>query len=184
MRAFVAVRVPATREIEAVLKSLAGMQPAVKVVAADQLHVTLKFLGETDESLLPFLSAMIQEVAGGEFKCRVNLGGLGAFPRIERPTVVWAGMSGADVLNRLAAEFEERSATLGFARETRPFEPHVTLARVKFKPPAALAKLLRDKRCEAFGSVDVEAVELVQSDLLRSGSQYSRLMSAALSAAD
>ena len=180
MRTFIAVRIPSVHSIDSVLRHLSMLQPALRTIAPDQLHVTLAFLGETDESLLPELTQILQDVAATETVHELAVRGLGVFPRITHPTVVWAGFANPGPLVRMADQLARRCEALGFAREARPFQPHLTLARVKAKPPEELAGYIQARVDADFGSVTISSLELSRSDLEPAGPVYTSLVCAPL----
>lgn len=180
IRAFIAVRVPAAEPLQAVLRPLAEMGGAVKPVAAGQLHVTLKFLGDIPPEQAPQIARIVEQSARGKPVVEARLTGIGAFPHARRPSVIWAGMEDAQTLADIAAELESQLKSLGFARERRAFRPHLTLARVRRKPPPALGELLQKHGATDFGPVRIEQVELFQSELRPEGARYTVLASAPL----
>lgn len=175
VRAFFAVRVPATRTVENVLDALRGMGRALKCVDAGQLHITLKFLGDTKLEQLDPIAAIAGLICAGERPFEFQVRGLGAFPHAGRPTVVWAGVRGGEGLVRLATQLETSLVPLGFPAEGRPFKPHLTLARVKARPPTELAGLLGNNADTEYDPVRVDAIELFRSDPGSDGPVYSSL---------
>ncbi len=103
-----------------------------------------------------------------------------SFRTPERPNVVWAGLEGAQTLAALAADLETGLERHGFARENRPFVPHLTLARVKAKPPESLRDLLSRHAKTQFGTATIDRVELIRSELGPEGSRYTVLAAASL----
>ncbi len=152
----------------------------LKAVSPDNLHVTLKFLGDVALQRTAEVSRTLVEAAAGEPAFSAELRGLGAFPSAGRPSVVWAGLMGADALVRLAERLEASLELQGFARESRAFHPHLTLARVKGRPPAGLRTLLERHAATSFGTVGIASVELYQSELRREGAKYTLLASVRL----
>jgi len=134
IRCFLAAELP-----EPVLDDLASLRARLEKsgvvarwAAREALHLTIKFFGETDEFLFQELIDAFASPLGIE--CSANLGvrGLGAFPDLKRPRVLWAGLEGdVSILAKTAMQVEQRSEALGLPRETRPFKPHLTLARAK-----------------------------------------------------
>lgn len=184
MRTFVAIHSPATRPLESVLKLLSTWQPALRPVAPDKLHLTLKFLGETDESQIPKLTEILREAAASEQQQSITYRGLGVFPRIERPTVVWTGLAEPAPWVRVADLLARRCEELGFSREDRPVQPHVTLARVKSRPPEKLAELVQDQLTAELGKATFTSLALFRSDLLPAGPEYTCLCEAPLASAE
>lgn len=146
-------------------------------VAVGNLHVTLKFLGRVERFRLGEVGAALAETAAGTAAFELAVQGLGAFPTPTRARVIWAGVgAGAGATSGLAACVEEALAGLGFPRETRPFEPHVTLGRVREpRGNAALAAALAAGAVRDFGRVDVQRVCLMRSELSPWGARHSEL---------
>jgi RNA 2',3'-cyclic 3'-phosphodiesterase len=178
LRTFVAIDLPAA-PFRDVLEELAGIGRPVKVIA-EPLHLTLKFLGQTPRSALEQISAALSEVCAPHAPLEIELRGIGAFPRPERPSVVWAGVSPAEPLAALAAELDAQLQPLGFPPEQRAFHPHVTLARVKGRPPQALAEFMDLYAEESFGVAVVAEALFYQSVLSTDGAQYTVLSRAPL----
>lgn len=166
MRTFVAVPLP-----EQSLDILREMQAPLKRVGADvrwaaipSIHLTLKFLGEIVQSLVPVLAEKIGAVSRNHRRFELVLQGLGVFPERGTPRVVWCGVSG-DVgsLTGLQEDIEAVCADLGFPREKRAFRPHLTLGRVRGKK-----NLHRISECVRIGTSLQSRFEARQVHLLRS----------------
>jgi 2'-5' RNA ligase len=182
IRTFIAIKIPRLDPLRRVLKELAGMGRALKVVDPDNLHVTLKFLGPTKLDLVPEVRARMERAAQSRASCELSIVGLGVFPHAQRPNVVWAGLQEADMLSSLAADLEADLEPYGFPRENRPFAPHLTLARVKAKPPDSLPGLLSRHAKTLFGQAQIEHVEFIRSESGPDGSRYTVLAAAPLGA--
>ena len=180
LRTFIAVKIAPTPPLEQVLARLAAFGWPVRAVAADKLHVTLKFLGETQESLVPEISRVLEHAVSERPAFSVTLAGLGAFPSPTRPNSIWAGLQNAQTLMDIAADLENTLARLGFAPEQRPFTPHLTLARVKARPPTELAAILQQYSQAQFGPAPIDDVEYLSSELLPAGPRYATLAAAKL----
>jgi RNA 2',3'-cyclic 3'-phosphodiesterase len=149
------------------------------------IHLTLKFLGDTDEQVIDPLRATIEQVIGSQIAVNVPLERLGAFPHPETPRVLWVGPSenwekGAEA--KRAAEIhgaiEQACEGFSFLRETKPFSPHLTLARIKVgerQVGVALAKGGVLDRPLSLGSLAVESLMLMKSELKPTGSVYTKL---------
>jgi RNA 2',3'-cyclic 3'-phosphodiesterase len=182
IRCFIAIKIPDFDPLRRVLKELAQMGRPLKAVDPSNLHVTLKFLGDTDLDLIGEIGSLVEQVAQPRQPCVVKVAGLGVFPHLERPNVVWAGLAGAEALTEIAADLETGLEEFGFARENRPFVPHLTLARVKARPPEALRPLLSRHAKTDFGIATIDQIELIRSELGPEGSKYTVLASARLGA--
>ena len=150
--------------------------------AADNLHVTLKFLGNVDESRIHEIGAALRSaVTVPAFE--VGIRGLGAFPTATRARVLWAGAPGSAPFTRLAGEVDRALEALGFPPEGRPFTAHVTLGRVRApRSNDSLAAALESSATKDFGTIRVDRVSLMRSDLSPRGARYTELGTAPLQA--
>lgn len=177
VRLFIALPIP-----EDVRSELAGPREklglrGVKVVNPDQIHITLKFLGETPDDKVKSIMQILDQLDSRPFE--IELVSLGAFPSVGSARVVWAGVEeGKDDSVALAAQVENLMAELGFKRESRPFTPHVTLARVKSPTPQnrnAIRNVVEEFKNHQFGRWRADRIVLMQSKLTRTGPIYTRL---------
>ncbi len=151
----------------------------------DSIHLTLKFLGDIDEQLIDPLRAAIEQAIGSQVAVMVPLERLGAFPRPENPRVLWVGPSEqwekgveATRIAEIHDAIEQACEGLSFLRETRPFSPHLTLARIKMGERhvgIALAKSGLLDLPLSLGQLAVDRVVLMQSELKPTGSVYTKL---------
>ncbi|HVJ85859.1 MAG TPA: RNA 2',3'-cyclic phosphodiesterase [Caulifigura sp.] len=179
IRTFIGIPVAETPAIGAMLRELKGIGRGVRVTAAGQLHLTVKFLGETSKVHVPAIGEELREAARLVGRHPVELVGLGAFPNAARASVVWAGIEPQAELKRFAAELDRRLSPLGFAPESRPYHPHLTLARVDGRV-AGLGEFLASQRATPLGGVTIDRVVLYQSELGPRGSVYSPIVGAEL----
>src|SRR5690606_8650349 len=133
VRLFFAVKLPADEQeqLHDATARLRATDLPVRWVPPEHLHVTLKFLGTVAEPLVAAVQDAGARAAAGLAPFDARLGGIGAFPNVRRPRVVWVGVRDAEPLLRLHAALEQALAPLGFAPEDRAFQPHVTLGRVR-----------------------------------------------------
>jgi RNA 2',3'-cyclic 3'-phosphodiesterase len=151
--------------------------------AETNLHVTLKFLGNVDEARLADVAAALGAAATVP-AFAVDVRGLGAFPSATRPRVLWAAAPGSPAFARLAETVDRALAALGFAPEERGFTPHVTLGRVRQpRRDVALTEALEAAATRPFGTLRVEGVALMRSELSPRGARYTELATVALPAA-
>ena len=149
------------------------------------IHLTLKFLGDMDEQVIDPLLAAVEQAIGRQTAVNVPLERLGAFPRPQSPRVLWVGPSqnwerGAEAkrIVEIHGAIEQACEGLSFLRETRSFSPHMTLARIKVGERhvgVALAKGGVLDRPISLGSLAVESVVLMKSELKPTGSVYTKL---------
>jgi len=174
VRLFIAIEIPENvrTRFASLLKEFRSIAPQVKWVRAENLHVTLKFLGETEPAKLGALQNVLSAVRSAE-PVSLEFRGLGFFPNEKRPRVFWAGMEASANLKSLAAEVDQATHRLGFQMEERPFTPHLTLAR--FPLPGVPPKLLQEsqeKSAQAFGSLRTGEFHLIESKLKPTGAEY------------
>ncbi len=168
--------------LAAAIERLRRVAPDVAWVAPGNLHLTLKFLGQVAPARLDASAAALEGTVRGAAAFDAAVVGLGAFPTVTRPRVIWAGVSeGAPALSGVAARVDAALAALGFPPEARPFSPHVTLGRVRVAGHAPrLADLLGAAAYQDFGRMRVERVVLMESRLSRGGPRYSERASVRL----
>lgn len=177
MRLFIAINPPepVRRLIHDGTASLRDADLPARWVNTGQLHLTLKFLGEMREQRLPALKEALLEAATGCPPFELKLEGIGAFPSLRRPRVIWLGVEATLPLRALKHDIEHAFAQLGIDRESRAFHPHFTLGRARDRAEAgefrALERLARG--VEVRGGFEVEAVDLVRSRLGPGGPHYS-----------
>jgi 2'-5' RNA ligase len=179
VRLFVALEIPsAVREnLTAFLDSLRGISKEPRWVRPENLHVTLKFLGEVEEAKVGAIRNTLEEMRC-EQGVKLNFRGLGFFPNGKRPRVFWAGIEASANLKILAADIDGAMDKLGIPRDQRSFSPHLTLAR--FERPGlseTLRKAIAANMERDFGSLRTNEFHLIQSKLKPSGAKYTTLAS-------
>ncbi len=180
LRLFWAVNLPGElkNKIRGIRERL-GTAGRANWVEPRNLHVTVKFLGDTDIDLVHQVVDSAARRLKGVKSFSLEVGGLGFFPGTSSPRVLWAGLKGeVDVLGGVARMLEEAMAEHGFPRESRRFFPHVTLARIK--SPAGVGDLVTavEKErplAESLGSFRVFSLDLMMSDLTPQGPVYTLL---------
>ncbi len=178
MRTFIAVELSEEQrnnleKLQQAVKK-AGMQ--AKIVEKENLHITLKFLGEIQNKDLEIVKESLQEAVEGVKKFEISISGVGAFPSIAKPGVIWAAVEdGKDELMDLASRVDEKVVVHEF--DSKPFSPHITVARLRTqKHIAALAEIERDFEEFEFGKTVVSEVKLKKSELTPRGPIYSDIL--------
>jgi 2'-5' RNA ligase len=180
-RAFIAVEMGELSDLEQLHSELSGLGVGVKPVDLGHLHVTLKFLGDTEESLVPKLEEIIRTASAGIGPLTIRLRGSGTFPPRPPARVVWVGLEGAESLALIANRLERACQALGFEPERRPFKPHLTLARVKDPRASDSVISLTEKYAHAeFGSVNINSILLKKSVLGPKGPTYTTVITSPL----
>ena len=187
MRAFIAVEIPLVIR-QAVSTAIAPLQEqigaAVRWVPLENMHLTLKFLGDVSASSVEMLSQMLQSEAE-RFTCfDLSLNGLGAFPNLKRPRVIYVGIRAPMTLEALQRGIESASRRLGYSSEERGFSAHLTVGRVRQNVTAteqqSIRRAIEETSIDSLGTARVDLVHLYKSDLKPTGSVYTRLYSARL----
>ena len=188
VRSFIAIELPnelkvGLNQLEAQLKS--GKQPGVKWVNPYSIHLTLKFLGSIAVDKISQITRSMSEAVQGISPFHLEVKELGAFPNLRRVQVVWVGISGeVDRLGQLQQRIESNLACLGFAPESRPFTPHLTLARLRNQASLderqRLGELIAGTRFEVAYTIKVDTISLIRSQLTREGAIYSRISAVGL----
>lgn len=153
--------------------------PPWRWIPPENMHITLKFLGEVDERVLPDLRKAGAEAAAAARPLRLVYGPFGAFPNLSRPRVVFfEAREGAGELEKIAAALERSAVPLGIPRENRPFTAHLTLARIKEPLPRALCEKLAAVPPLPPGAVQtIERISLMRSHLAPGGATYEEMES-------
>ncbi len=177
IRAFIAVNltvrvVEAITRVQEILKQAGG---DVRWVRPEGFHLTLKFLGDIPNHKPPLVLAALQEALRGHPPLLVRAQGLGAFPTLKRPRVLWVGLGG-EGLEELRERVEQAMIPLDFPPEDRQFTPHLTLGRVRsLRGWEKVLAALKERQAEGFGESRIEEVVLYKSDLRPEGALYTPL---------
>ncbi len=188
VRSFIAIELPDELKQELVqLQSQLklGNQSGVKWVDPYAIHLTLKFLGSVAVERIEEITKAMEEAIQGIHPFQLKLRELGVFPNLRRVQVAWVGLSGeVDKLSHLQQRIESSLVPLGFAPESRKFTPHLTLARLRnqasLNERQAFGQLIASTKFEAIHGIQVDAVNLMKSQLTREGAIYSRISSIGL----
>ena len=188
MRAFVAIELSdaAKRALTALIQSLRGRRiDGLRLVRPEGMHLTLKFMGNIDASRVPRIANALAAASARHTPFHLNLAGPGFFPNADRARVLWIGVDGdLRPLRQLQRDVDETLATLGFAAEKRPFNPHLTIARMR----DSAARADRRNTADALAAyplphgivISANAVSLMQSELRLGGAVYTRIAHAPL----
>jgi len=184
IRAFIAISLP-----ESVLRAMGEAQETLRTlgrgirwVRKEGIHLTLKFLGDVEADRVDSIHMAMERAAKGMSPFVLSGDGLGVFPDLRRPRVIWIGLSGdRQVLLALQTDLESQLKGLGFPKEKRPFKGHLTLGRVKGRLNGGELR----RALEALGSFQTEAftvqsLALFQSTLRPQGAIYTKLAQVSL----
>lgn len=182
MRLFIALKLTEEQkgEVRVMQHKLKSELTGIKWVRPESMHLTLRFIGETDESKLDSIKLAIDDTAVEYTAPVIQYGGSGLFPSTRNARVLWIGLRrGEEEVQKIEGKLREGLAAKGFPPERRPYHPHLTIGRIRnMLPPAKLDRFLENWK--SFRTSDSTCKELVlfQSNLTRQGAQHSEIHSA------
>jgi 2'-5' RNA ligase len=173
MRAFVAVEISNKEVVNSITEFQSKINIKAKPVEPQNLHFTLQFLGEISDDEFQKIKKALQTIEFSTFK--INFKGLGAFPKMKFPRVVWIGTDevGGSALIDLSKKVENVLSPLGFTSD-KPFKSHITIFRIK-KKIGDISKELKKFKTYEFGSQEISKIKLKQSIITSQGPVYSDL---------
>lgn len=186
IRAFIAIKLSPEihqrlKDLNLLLKERLQGTP-IRWVSPNNIHLTLKFLGDVSTANLETLTKLLQAEAYQHPSFEISVGDLGAFPSARRSHVIWVGVQATAELNNLQQGIEQELARLGYKTEDRPFSPHLTLGRVSRNAGtqdfARIEATLTVTKVGFMGAMLVQTVHLFKSDLQPSGPIYTELLEA------
>lgn len=187
LRAFIAIAIPpeikqAISNHTSSLRKESGR--AVRWVDVNNIHLTLKFLGEVSVATLDLLTQTLRAECAQTAPFTVSIEGLGCFPNLRHPRVLWIGLVVPPEVTHLQRQVEANATRLGYAPDDKPFSPHLTIGRVREQASSAelqaLRNLLERTTVPNLGTFTVNEVHLYKSDLKPEGPIYTRLATARL----
>jgi 2'-5' RNA ligase len=188
LRVFIAIELPA-RACDAIQKQTSRLRQTlgsdfIRWVPCQNMHLTLKFLGDTAVTHLDFLKQMLVREAELHSQFEMQLGGVGCFPNQRSPRVLWVGIHAPSDLTSLQRGIESGASRLGYKPESRPFSPHLTIGRVRENASLVeiqkIRSVLETVQPGNITIVKADSVHLFKSDLQPGGSVYTKLFSTPL----
>ena len=153
--------------------------PPINWVRPESIHLTLKFLGYVEPSVVSQLLSALEPIGEKHAPFSVDVQGLGVFPQVKHPRIFWVGLTGnTQALQDLVFEIEAALEPLGFPPEEKAYHPHLTLARIKRENAKVGSALIQMRALESdqhLGTLIVDRFTLFQSDLDSSGAKYTSL---------
>ena len=178
IRTYIAFDVDPGRQLRRVIRQLSRIGPPVRISDSTNLHVTLKFLGETGENVISDLAHIVDDVVLQFSPIDVAVAGLDVFPDRKKTRVVWARIQDPRPVIALRQQLERRLEIAGWSRDPRTYCPHVTVARLNAqRRPVSrgLVELLNKYAATDFGSFPINQVVLYQSQLTSEGTSHTAL---------
>jgi 2'-5' RNA ligase len=175
-RGFIAIEIPAAPSIIEFEKAIAKTGADVKLVEPKNIHLTLKFLGDTDENQIDVIEQIIKESVKDITPFSLTLKGTGVFPNERYLKVIWVGIINGDTLATIAQSIDEKILPLGFKKEQRGFSAHLTIGRVRTaKNKDQLLTVINNFKEKEFLQQGIRAITLKKSDLTPTGPIYTTL---------
>jgi len=179
LRTFIAIEIDPThkQKLLHLISTLKSSNSDVKWVTEHQMHLTLKFLGNIEETKVQEISDALTSIANSTREFTITLSNIGTFPNVKRPRVIWIGIDkGKNELKLLAGQIETELEKLGFPKETRDFKSHLTLGRVRSpKNLKNLTKLLTEVSFQSESAIKINKLILFQSTLTPKGAIYKKI---------
>lgn len=188
IRTFIAVDLPPSvkEALDQVSLQLQEKLPdtPVRWVRTEKIHLTLKFLGDVSRENISMVEKILQAEASKRQAMEIGIGGIGAFPKLRHPRVIWVGVEAPSELFDLQRGIEDGVARLGYNYDKYDFSPHLTLGRISRKASSRdvrrVGKELHDFQVGFIGVARIDEVHLYRSDLQPEGAKYTRLYTAPL----
>lgn len=183
IRVFIAVALPpkTVGMIAGIEEKLKGTEGRISWVRPENIHITMRFLGDVEEGRIDDIHHAMSNAICGVKPFSILLGGVGAFPSLAHPRALWVGVDGVELLGTIYDRLEGELEGIGFAKERRPFYPHVTIGRVRrLAVKESMAERIKRLGVVEPVSVPVESLLLFKSDLQPSGAVHTVLREARL----
>jgi 2'-5' RNA ligase len=175
-RGFIAIDIDSFPKLIQFENEIKNSGANVKLVEPENLHLTLKFLGDTDENLSEKIEEIIKNSVEGTDSFEIQLKGAGVFPNQNYIRVMWIGIRKGDEIGKIAKKIDEQLLEYGFEKEKRGFSAHLTIARVKSaRNKENLLQIIEKYRDIEFGSINVDSIKLKKSELTPEGPIYTTL---------
>jgi len=148
----------------------------IKLVEPENIHITLKFLGDTQETIINDIEKILKASTVEIKPFEIKLKGTGVFPNQNYIKVIWIGLKNTDPITKIVKNIDTPLSEIGFQREKREFSPHLTIARVKTaKNKESLIRVIENFDNIEFGDINVDTIKLKKSELTSKGPIYSTL---------
>lgn len=178
IRTFIAIEIPdeVREKINSLRQELGKDRGGVSRVKTKSIHLTLKFLGHVEADRIEPIGRALERAGEGVNPFTLTVGGVGAFPNINSPRVVWVGVAAGEELKRLYENIEEELEKIGFEKERRAFHPHLTLLRIKSRDEGRrLSERIEEMKEGVEAAFSTDEVILFKSKLSPGGAEYSAL---------
>jgi len=176
IRCFIAIDIESLPKIVEFENKIKQTDTFLKVVKPENIHITLKFLGDTEETLIDKIEEIIKNSVKGEKPFNIKLKSTGVFPNTNYIKVVWIGIEKGEKIGEIAEVIDEGLTKIGFKKEKRKFSAHLTITRVKSaKNKDQILRIINKYKDVEFADIKIKSIKLIKSELTKSGPIYSTL---------
>ncbi|MDA8078492.1 MAG: RNA 2',3'-cyclic phosphodiesterase [Nitrospiraceae bacterium] len=178
LRCFIAAEIPEAvkKKIGETIQFLSRTNPDVRWVPEGNLHITLKFLGSAEESVVEAITDSLKKNIAPYTSFYIKIAGIGFFPAGGRPRVIWIGVKDGVFMEELRKAVDSAMSAFGFPADDRPFSPHLTIGRVRSgKGMLMLLTKIEELQGTDFGDIEIRGITVMKSELKPSGAEYSSL---------
>lgn len=176
LRVFIAIELPEKLQMELsdFVQTIKDPQDKITWVPPNNIHITLKFLGDVPIGDIGPIKEAISNVAENYSPFEATIKGTGVFPDQRNPRVIWIGMdTGKEKIKNIYIDLEDKLVSIRIPREERSFTPHITLGRIKYiKDMRKFSEVLSNHKEDVFGNFMVDSISLIKSTLTPNGSVY------------
>jgi len=173
-RGFIAIDIDTNSKIKELIQAIKKIQADVKLVEPENIHITLKFLGDVHEERIRDIESIIANACKNSKPFTINLVGTGVFPNQNYVKVIWIGIEDITLIEPIATYINDNLVNLGFKKDNRLFSPHITIGRVRTaKNKQELIALIQQFQNVEFGKQDINSIKLMKSVLTPKGPIYS-----------
>ena len=175
-RGFIAIETKIQPKIADFVNQIKKTGANVKLVEPENMHLTLKFLGDTSERKIDNIEQIMREASSGTGPFEIQLKSTGVFPNENYIKVIWIGIQNGEKIASISRKIDEKMIGLGFKKENRSFSAHLTVARVKnAKNKDQLLQVIEEFKDTVFAEIKVNSLKLKKSDLTTKGPTYTTL---------
>ena len=176
IRTFIAVDIPVSQKIKDLISEIKKTGVNAKLVEPENIHITLKFLGETNTAIVNDIENIMKESTGKINPFEIKLRNVGVFPNKNYIKVFWIGVQNTELLAKTAKDIDEKLNNLGFEKDKREFSAHLTIARIRdAKNKEKLLQLMQKYKDVEFQNIQVDKIILKKSQLTQKGPVYTNL---------
>ena len=176
-RGFIAIDIDVNKNLVEFASEIKKTQADLKLVEPENIHITIKFLGDTDEEKIEEIKEIIKNSVEEIEPFEIKLKGSGVFPNKNYMKVLWIGIEKADKIREIAKKIDKRLTKIGFEPEKRDFSAHLTIARIKSpRNKDKLIGIIEKYKEFEFESINVDSIKLKKSDLTPKGPIYTTLV--------